>query len=54
MTWIDYDKFNKLAMAGGVEFGVEDYWAETPDWALYGADEAGFDPKDTRVFKRHR
>ena len=54
MTWIDYDKFNKLVLTGNSEFAAQDYWAETPAWALYGAAEEGFDPKDTRVFKRHR
>ena len=34
-----------LAFAStGAEFGVEDYMAPTPDWAVYGATEAGFDP----------
>ena len=24
----------------GVDFEASDYWAPTPDWALYGSDEA--------------
>lgn len=48
-TWIDYDKFNHL-VSSGTEFGAMDYLAETPSWAVYGAEEAGFDPKETRVY----
>jgi len=51
-TWIDYDKFQKLA-ARKVDdptftFGVKDYVADTPDWALFGASEEGFDPTELR------
>ena len=35
----------------GRPFGSEDYMLPTPSWAAYGAKEAGFDPKDTRVKK---
>lgn len=53
-TWIDYDKFQYLAAKHAEDptctFGVEDYTAETPDWALFGSEEEGFDPTD----KRHR
>lgn len=48
-TWIDYDKFHELVSAGR-EFSAMDYMAPTPEWALYGSEEAGFDPKETRVF----
>jgi len=48
-TWIDYDKFHDL-VAEGREFGALDYAAPTPPWALYGSREAGFDPRETRVF----
>ncbi len=37
--------------AQGKPFGSEDYMLPTPSWATYGAKEAGFDPKDTRVKK---
>jgi len=51
-TWIDYDKFHKLAMQYKKDptftFGVKDYIADTPDWALYGATEEGFDPTELR------
>jgi len=51
-TWIDYDKFQELA-ARKVDdptftFGVKDYVADTPDWALFGASEEGFDPTELR------
>jgi hypothetical protein len=53
-TWIDYDKFHKLASRNAADptftFKVEDYTADTPSWALFGAEEEGFDPTD----KRHR
>lgn len=53
-TWIDYDKFHELATAqakGGPAFGALDYCAPTPEWAWYGAPEAGFDPSEVR-FRR--
>jgi tRNA wybutosine-synthesizing protein 1 len=53
-TWIDYDRFQELAAMYEEDptftFGVEDYVADTPAWALFGAEEEGFDPTD----KRHR
>ncbi len=51
-TWIDYNKFHALASRveedPSFSFQVEDYTAETPAWALFGASEEGFDPTDTR------
>ena len=50
-TFIDYEKFHKLVNeyeANGTTFTSLDYIAKTPKWALFGADEGGFDPKDTR------
>jgi len=46
-TWIDYDKFQSL-VASGEKFSSLDYIQRTPDWATYGAEEAGFDPEQTR------
>ena len=46
-TWIDYDKFQRL-VASGEKFSSLDYIERTPDWATYGAEEAGFDPEQTR------
>ena len=50
-TWIDYDRFHALA-ASGEPFAVEDYKAPCPSWALLGAAEDGFDPSDTRMYKK--
>ncbi len=57
-TWIDYDKFHRLAARNAEDptftFGVEDYVEDTPSWALFGAEEEGFDPTDTRHRKKKR
>lgn len=46
-TWIDYDRFHQL-IAAGKPFKAEDYLAPTPEWAVYGSKERGFDPIETR------
>ncbi|OMO87572.1 Flavodoxin [Corchorus capsularis] len=52
-TWIDYEKFHDL-VASGKPFKSEDYMALTPSWAVYGAEEGGFDPDQSRYRKeRH-
>lgn len=52
-TWIDYEKFHAL-VASGKPFDSKDYMAPTPSWAVYGADEGGFDPVQSRYRKeRH-
>ncbi|XP_022869688.1 S-adenosyl-L-methionine-dependent tRNA 4-demethylwyosine synthase [Olea europaea var. sylvestris] len=51
-TWIDYDKFHDL-VAAGEPFSSKDYMASTPSWAVYGAEEGGFDPEQSR-FKKER
>lgn len=48
-TWIDYERFHQL-VSEGASFGSMDYLAPTPEWALYGSEEAGFDPLEKRVF----
>lgn len=48
-TWIDYDKFHELVSSCG-DFDAMDYLSETPPWAVYGSEEAGFDPEETRVY----
>lgn len=54
-TWIDYERFQDLvAENGGSNINSEDYMAVTPDWAVYGAEEGGFDPAETRVKKIRR
>lgn len=51
MTWIDYDKFFELDAAGKPYTGL-DYSAPTPEWALFGAPQEGFDPQETRVYTK--
>lgn len=58
-TWIDYDKFHHLVQrftaSGGVEtFSSKDYMGRTPNWAVFGASEQGFDPVDTRFYRKNR
>jgi tRNA wybutosine-synthesizing protein 1 len=55
-TWIDYPKFHDLEAqfrATGELFTSRDYLADTPAWALPGADEEGFSPAESRV-RRNR
>ncbi|XP_071733236.1 S-adenosyl-L-methionine-dependent tRNA 4-demethylwyosine synthase [Rutidosis leptorrhynchoides] len=51
-TWIDYEKFHDL-VASGKSFGSNEYMAVTPSWAVYGANEGGFDPDQAR-YKKER
>ncbi|XP_057975686.1 S-adenosyl-L-methionine-dependent tRNA 4-demethylwyosine synthase [Malania oleifera] len=53
LTWIDYEKFHDL-VASGRTFDSEDYMAATPSWAVYGAEEGGFDPDQSRYRKERR
>lgn len=58
-TWIDYERFQELVQAfeesgGKQSFSALDYMAKTPGWALFGADEQGFDPADTRFQRRNK
>lgn len=50
-TWIDYEKFHFLVKTNK-HFDALDYCAQTPEWALCGAKEEGFNPMDTRVYKK--
>eukprot|EP00997_Jenningsia_sp_PLL12_P005682 NODE_2215_length_964_cov_162.925683_g1824_i0.p3 GENE.NODE_2215_length_964_cov_162.925683_g1824_i0~~NODE_2215_length_964_cov_162.925683_g1824_i0.p3 ORF type:complete len:108 (-),score=27.12 NODE_2215_length_964_cov_162.925683_g1824_i0:102-425(-) len=52
-TWIDYPKFFELLQTGQ-PFTSMDYVAPTPDWAVYGAEERGFDPDETRHYRKQR
>lgn len=52
-TWIDYDRFHEL-LASGDRFSSDDYMAPTPEWAVFGSDEQGFDPVETRVTRNPR
>jgi len=49
-TWIDYDRFHKL-IESKQPFTSADYIAPTPEWAIFGADEQGFNPVETRVYR---
>lgn len=58
-TWIDYERFQELVQAyedsGGQQgFSSLDYMAKTPAWALFGAEEQGFDPADIRFQRRNK
>ncbi|CAI2183510.1 11497_t:CDS:10 [Funneliformis geosporum] len=52
-TWIDYDKFFEL-LESGEHFTSLDYVAPTPDWALFGSPEAGFNPEDQRFYRKSK
>ena len=57
MTWIDYDKFHSLVsdyQTPGQSFTSLDYMAPTPAWAVFGATEQGFDPREKRWFRKGR
>lgn len=49
-TWINYERFHELVREGK-PFTPEDYWEETPSWALMGSDARGFDPSDVRAYR---
>ncbi|KAM9001159.1 S-adenosyl-L-methionine-dependent tRNA 4-demethylwyosine synthase TYW1B isoform 2-T2 [Sarcophilus harrisii] len=58
-TWIDYDRFQELfqeyeTSKGSKTFSAKDYMAKTPHWAVFGAGERGFDPKDTRFQRKNK
>lgn len=58
-TWINYDKFHELiqeyyASNGKKTFASLDYVTPTPMWAVFGAKEEGFDPAETRWFRKNR
>ncbi|KAJ8280787.1 hypothetical protein GJAV_G00058970 [Gymnothorax javanicus] len=58
-TWIDYERFHELIQgfteSGGTKtFSSQDYMARTPDWAMFGARERGFDPADTRFQRKSK
>jgi len=58
-TWIDYPKFHQLATrfkeSGGTHtFKATDYMEETPQWAVFGSQERGFDPDQTRFHRKSK
>ncbi|CCE83960.1 Piso0_004557 [Millerozyma farinosa CBS 7064] len=50
-THIDYEKFFQL-LESGTEFTDIDYVKETPSWACWGSEEAGFNPLDTKFDRK--
>ncbi|KAG0742138.1 hypothetical protein G6F57_007867 [Rhizopus arrhizus] len=52
-THIDYPKFFELVKSGK-PFTSLDYMAKTPDWAIHGHEAAGFDPNETRFYRKNR
>ncbi|KAF7722478.1 S-adenosyl-L-methionine-dependent tRNA 4-demethylwyosine synthase [Apophysomyces ossiformis] len=52
-THIDYPKFFELVKSGQ-PFTSLDYMAKTPAWAIFGTPEAGFDPDETRFYRKNR
>eukprot|EP00667_Euglena_gracilis_P003009 EG_transcript_3017 len=53
-TWVDVDRFHQLMSQNRPVIRAEDYTAPTPDWALYGSPEQGFDPEETRHRRKRR
>ncbi|NP_001089965.1 S-adenosyl-L-methionine-dependent tRNA 4-demethylwyosine synthase TYW1 [Xenopus laevis] len=58
-TWIDYERFQELIQAfgeskGSRTFTALDYVAKTPEWALFGSRERGFDPLDKRFQRKNK
>jgi len=49
-TWIDYPKFHEL-VDSGVSFTSLDYMCPTPHWAIFGSEERGFDPEETKYIR---
>jgi len=52
-TWINYEKFHELVQSGK-EFTAYDYMEETPDWAVWGAKEQGFNPNELKTKKKNK
>lgn len=56
-TWIDYEKFHQLmteysSSSGKKTFTSTDYMAKTPHWSVFGCQERGFDPAETRFYRK--
>lgn len=50
-THIDYSKFFEL-LESGEDFCDLDYVKKTPSWAIWGSEEAGFNPEDIRYDRK--
>ena len=56
-TWINYERFHELAqnyMKTGETFSALDYVSKTPAWAVIGSSERGFDPQETRHYRKSK
>jgi len=58
-TWIDYPTFHQLMRkyeesSGAENFTALDYMAKTPDWAVMGHAQRGFDPLETRWHRKKK
>ncbi|XP_077995232.1 S-adenosyl-L-methionine-dependent tRNA 4-demethylwyosine synthase TYW1-like isoform X2 [Glandiceps talaboti] len=56
-TWIDYSRFHQLIQSYENDkntFTAEDYMAKTPAWAVFGSNEQGFDPVETRFHRKKK
>lgn len=58
-TWIDYKKFQQLYKEyknsnGSKTFTALEYTALTPQWSLFGSQERGFDPVETRFHRKNK
>lgn len=58
-TWINYPKFHQLVREfkrtnGTQTFSALDYMAETPNWAVFGSEERGFDPEEKRFHRKSK
>lgn len=58
-TWIDYEKFHSLIKDyrdsnGEKSFTAVEYMEKTPHWAVFGAQERGFDPGETRFHRKRK
>jgi tRNA wybutosine-synthesizing protein 1 len=47
----DLEKFHDLVQSGET-FDSMDYVAPTPQWAVYGDVHQGFDPEETRYYRK--
>ncbi|KAF7682718.1 S-adenosyl-L-methionine-dependent tRNA 4-demethylwyosine synthase [Astathelohania contejeani] len=50
-TWIDFKKFNEIIQSNE-DFDSLSYSTYTPDWAVFGAPECGFDPAEIKTQRK--
>ena len=43
-----------MSSDGRLAFSANDYMAKTPDWAVFGAKEQGFDPAEERFYRKKK